>query len=165
MQERIRNINIDQLSSDTRERADRLFQAAITFARGRVNFDDPAHVDVFTSGDNWTPFPGMSGIETRVVEWDKDRRIIRAECWWRKSGFVPPHYHQEVEDIFVQNGAVVFWLEGDEGEIVAHEMETGHSLHVPSNVPHAAYVKAGTVYMLTFHPPIASQETPITETA
>lgn len=131
-----------------------LRQAAVIHVAGKIDFKNAAFLDVIFSSDKWTPFEGMDGFKTRIAKRDKSGLILLLECYWYKSAFFPPHYHEQEETIHISGGAATFFLEGENDEIKEIDLEKGDSIGIKPNQAHAGYVHAGTTITCRYHPPI-----------
>lgn len=131
-----------------------LRRAALIHVAGKIDFRDAVRLDVIFSDDEWTPFEGMSGFETRISERDNSGLILALECAWHKSSFFPPHYHEQEETIHVLSGLATFFLDDGSGEVSEVDLSDGDVLRIKPNQAHAGYVHGGTNIVCTYRPPI-----------
>lgn len=130
----------------------------VVSARRRLDFGNAAKLEVMFSRDEWTPFPHMDGILTRVTHRDEDQKIIGMVCRWVRSGFINEHYHDAAEEIVMTSGSLTLFLEEPDGTVIQVDLKEGDSITVPSKQKHAGFAHAGTVYKLSFHPPMVGAD-------
>ena len=76
--------------------------------------------------------------------------IMLARVLLKKGCIVPEHHHHNEQLTYVLEGALKFWIDGQ--EIVVH---AGETLCIPSNMPHKAEALEDTVDLDVFNPPRA----------
>lgn len=132
----------------------RLENASVRSIAGRIDFDNTARMDVFSSSDVWVLYEGIDSVITRVISRDSlTQRAVKIECHWIRSGFLPPHYHSEEEKVTVVQGSMTLFVKV-ENDIIEIPLDSGMTFSLDSDQHHAGYVHAGTKYILEFHPPI-----------
>lgn len=78
------------------------------------------------------------------------QEIMLARVLLRKGCIVPQHSHHNEQLTYIVEGALKFWIDGQ--EIVVH---AGEVLCIPSNMPHKAEAMEDTVDLDIFSPPRA----------
>ena len=76
------------------------------------------------------------------------QEIMLARVLLRKGCIVPQHSHHNEQLTYIVEGALKFWIDGQ--EIVVH---AGEVLCIPSNMPHKAEAMEDTVDLDVFYPP------------
>jgi len=89
--------------------------------------------------------PVNEWMERRLITGD---RTMITQIFLKKGGVVPEHHHENEQITYVVEGALKFFIEGQ--EII---VRAGEVLHIPSNVPHKAEVLEDTLDMDIFTPP------------
>ena len=74
--------------------------------------------------------------------------IMLARVLLKKGCIVPQHSHHNEQLTYILEGALKFWIDGQ--EIVVH---AGETLCIPSNMPHKAEALEDTVDLDVFSPP------------
>jgi quercetin dioxygenase-like cupin family protein len=78
------------------------------------------------------------------------REIMLARVLLKKGCIVPEHSHSNEQLTYILEGALKFWIDGQ--EIVVH---AGETLSIPSHMPHKAEALEDTVDLDVFSPPRA----------
>ena len=78
------------------------------------------------------------------------QKIMLARVLLKKGCIVPEHSHHNEQLTYILQGALKFWIDGQ--EIVVH---AGETLCIPSNMPHKAEALEDTVDLDVFAPPRA----------
>jgi quercetin dioxygenase-like cupin family protein len=78
------------------------------------------------------------------------QEIMLARVLLKKGCIVPEHSHHNEQLTYVLDGALKFWIDGQ--EIVVH---SGEVLCIPAHMPHKAEALADTVDLDVFNPPRA----------
>ena len=78
------------------------------------------------------------------------QEIMLARVLLKKGCIVPLHSHVNEQLTYILDGALKFWIDGQ--EIVVH---AGETLCIPSNMPHKAEALEDTVDLDVFAPPRA----------
>lgn len=76
--------------------------------------------------------------------------VMFARVLLKKGCIVPEHHHVNEQITFITEGALKFWIDGE--EIV---VRAGEVLTIPSNMPHKAEALEDTVDYDIFNPPRA----------
>jgi quercetin dioxygenase-like cupin family protein len=74
-----------------------------------------------------------------------------AHVYLAKGAVVPQHSHHNEQLTYILEGALRFWLGGDESEVV--DVRAGEVLHLPAHLPHKAEALEDTLDVDVFHPP------------
>ena len=86
------------------------------------------------------------GVKRRIrVDGEK---MMLVEVRFEAGAAVPQHSHPHEQISYVASGRMLFTVNGQEVEVAA-----GESLHLPSNVPHAARALEASAVLDTFSPP------------
>ena len=86
------------------------------------------------------------GVKRRIkVDGEK---MMLVEIRFEAGAAVPQHSHPHEQISYVASGRMAFTVSGE-----AVEVAVGESLHLPSNVPHAARALEASVVLDTFSPP------------
>lgn len=80
------------------------------------------------------------------------QEVMLARILLRKGCIVPWHSHVNEQVSSTLSGALKFWIDKDEKEIV---LRAGEVLTIPPNMPHKAEALEDTVAIDVFHPPRA----------
>lgn len=78
------------------------------------------------------------------------QEIMIARVLLKKGCIVPLHSHSNEQLTYILDGALKFWIDGQ--EIVVH---AGETLCIPSNMPHEAEALEDTIDLDIFNPPRA----------
>jgi quercetin dioxygenase-like cupin family protein len=78
-------------------------------------------------------------------------RMMLAHVYLDKGCIVPQHSHENEQLTYILEGALRFFLEEDESEVV--DVHAGEVLHLPSNLPHKAEALEDTLDVDIFVPP------------
>lgn len=78
------------------------------------------------------------------------QEIMIARVLLKKGCIVPLHSHSNEQLTYILDGALKFWIDGQ--EIVVH---AGETLCIPSNMPHKAEALEDTIDLDIFNPPRA----------
>ena len=78
------------------------------------------------------------------------QEIMVARVLLKKACIVPEHSHHNEQLTYILDGALKFWIDGQ--EIVVH---TGEVLCIPAHMPHKAEALEDTVDLDVFNPPRA----------
>jgi unsaturated pyranuronate lyase len=78
------------------------------------------------------------------------QEIMLARVLLKKGCVVPEHSHHNEQLTYILDGALKFWIDGQ--EIVVH---AGEVLCIPANMPHKAEALEDTVDLDVFNPPRA----------
>src|SRR5215212_7735104 len=92
--------------------------------------------------------PVTDGIERRIITGE---RVMLTHVYLRRGAVVPPHSHDNEQLTYILEGALRFWIGGDESEVV--DVRAGEVLHIPPNVPHKAEALEDTLDVDIFSPP------------
>ena len=90
----------------------------------------------------------VDGIERRLVTGD---RMMLAHVYLKRGAVVPLHAHDNEQLTYILEGALRFWIGGEESEPV--DVRAGEVLVIPSNVPHKAEALEDTLDVDVFSPP------------
>lgn len=90
----------------------------------------------------------VEGIERRLVTGD---RMMLAHVYLKRGAVVPLHAHENEQLTYILEGALRFWIGGEEAEPV--DVRAGEVLVIPSNVPHKAEALEDTLDVDVFSPP------------
>ncbi len=86
------------------------------------------------------------GVKRRIrVDGEK---MMLVEVHFEAGAAVPGHSHPHEQISYVASGRMQFTVNGQKVEVAA-----GDSLHLPSNVPHAARALEASIVLDTFSPP------------
>ena len=88
------------------------------------------------------------GIERRLITGE---RMMLAHVYLKKGAVVPLHSHHNEQLTYVLEGALRFWIGGEESEPI--DIRAGEVLCIPSNVPHKAEALEDTLDVDVFSPP------------
>ena len=88
------------------------------------------------------------GIERRIITGD---RMRLTHVYLKAGAIVPLHSHHNEQLTYVLEGALRFWIGGEEAEPI--DIRAGEVLHIPSNVPHKAEALEDTLDVDIFDPP------------
>lgn len=92
-------------------------------------------------------------ISNEVLNPNVSRKVITgekamvAQVFIAKDAVIPTHQHESEQITYILEGALKFFLEGQ--EVVVH---AGEVLHIPSNVPHRAVALEDTLDLDIFSP-------------
>jgi len=78
------------------------------------------------------------------------QEVMMARVLLKKGCVVPEHSHHNEQVTYILDGALKFWIDGQ--EIVVH---SGEVLCIPANMPHKAEALEDTVDLDVFSPPRA----------
>ena len=78
------------------------------------------------------------------------QEIMLARVLLKKGCIVPEHSHHNEQLTYILDGALKFWIDGQ--EIIVN---AGETLCIPSNMPHKAEALADTIDLDVFAPPRA----------
>lgn len=78
-------------------------------------------------------------------------RMMLAHVYLKKGCIVPLHQHENEQISYVLEGALRFWIGGEDGEEII--VRAGEVLHLPANVPHKAEALEDTLDVDVFSPP------------
>lgn len=78
-------------------------------------------------------------------------RMMIAHVYLKKGSVVPMHHHENEQITYVLEGALHFFIGGNEPEEVV--VRAGDVLLIPSNVPHKAVALEDTLDVDIFDPP------------
>jgi quercetin dioxygenase-like cupin family protein len=92
--------------------------------------------------------PVTDGIERRIINGE---RMMLAHIYLKKGAVVPLHSHENEQLTYVLEGALRFWIGGEESAPL--DIHAGEVLHIPSNVPHKAEALEDTLDVDVFSPP------------
>src|SRR5439155_1312181 len=87
-------------------------------------------------------------LSRRLITGD---RVMLAHVYLKKGCAVPKHAHENEQFTYILEGALRFLVGEDGSEEVV--VRAGEVLHLPSNVPHAAYALEDTLDVDVFSPP------------
>ena len=87
-------------------------------------------------------------LSRRLITGD---RVMLAHVYLKKGCVVPKHAHENEQFTYILEGALRFLVGEDASEEVV--VRAGEVLHLPSNVPHAAYALEDTLDVDVFSPP------------
>ena len=87
-------------------------------------------------------------IERRIINGDA---MMLTHVYLRKGAVVPQHSHENEQFTYILEGALRFWIGGDEGDM--REVRAGEVLHIPSNILHKAEALEDTLDVDVFSPP------------
>lgn len=132
----------------------RMQKAAVKIQAGKLDFENPAFLEVMFSSDSWSPFEEMGGFVTRVTDRDSENRIVALEAKWYESAFFPPHYHNEQETVTILSGHATFFTKKGSGKTREIVLEKGGVVVFEPGEFHAGYIHAGTWLTAYFLPPI-----------
>ena len=90
----------------------------------------------------------VEGIDRRIINGD---RMMLTHVYLDKGAVVPLHSHENEQLTYVLEGALRFWIGGEESEPI--DIRAGEVLHIPSNVPHKAEALEDTLDVDIFSPP------------
>ena len=90
----------------------------------------------------------VDGIERRIISAE---RMMLTHVYLKRGAVVPLHSHDNEQLTYVLEGALRFWLGGEESEPV--DVRAGEVLVIPSNVPHKAEALEDTLDVDVFSPP------------
>jgi quercetin dioxygenase-like cupin family protein len=88
------------------------------------------------------------GLARRLVTGDQ---VMLAHVYFTKGTEVPRHRHHNEQITYILEGALRFWIGGEESEPI--DIRAGEVLHIPSNVPHKAEALEDTLDVDIFSPP------------
>jgi quercetin dioxygenase-like cupin family protein len=94
------------------------------------------------------PLEDLNSLLQRQMVWGQE--IMLARVLLKKGCIVPLHSHHNEQLTYIVEGALKFWIDGQ--EIVVH---AGEVLCIPSNMPHKAEAMEDTVDLDVFSPPRA----------
>src|SRR5512140_3870219 len=95
----------------------------------------------------WNEIPEEQVNETMARRLISGEREMVAQVRMKKGCVVPEHAHESEQITYVLEGALQFRIDGKEFVVGANEV-----VHIPSNVPHAAFALAETVELDIFSP-------------
>ncbi len=84
-------------------------------------------------------------IDRQMVTGDN---LMLARVLLKKGAIVPEHSHENEQVTYILEGALKFWIDGQ--EIVVHG---GEVLCIPAHMPHKAEAVEDTVDLDVFYPP------------
>jgi len=149
--------DIDEIASSNNDLIKRLRSAGTRLYGNVVRLDAAVELKVMPTSADWTPFPGMENVLTRVTRWDDDGGIVELEAYWLTSGSLIPHWHDEAEKITMIEGSMSLWLDVGSGPARVVELSTGDApFNIPPRQAHSGYIHARTRYLIEFHPPFTS---------
>ena len=90
----------------------------------------------------------VDGIERRVITGE---RAMLAHVYLKRGAVVPLHAHDNEQITYILEGALRFWIGGEESEPI--DIRAGEVLHIPANVPHKAEALEDTLDVDIFSPP------------
>jgi quercetin dioxygenase-like cupin family protein len=90
----------------------------------------------------------VEGIERRLITGE---RMMLAHVYLKKGAVVPLHSHENEQLTYILEGALRFWVGGEESEPV--DIHAGEVLVIPSHVPHKAEALEDTLDVDVFSPP------------
>lgn len=90
----------------------------------------------------------VEGIDRRIINGD---RMMLTHVYLDKGAVVPLHSHDNEQLTYVLEGALRFWIGGEESEPI--DIHAGEVLHIPSNIPHKAEALEDTLDVDIFSPP------------
>ena len=90
----------------------------------------------------------VEGIERRLVTGE---RMMLAHVYLKRGAVVPLHSHENEQLTYILEGALRFWIGGEESEPV--DVRAGEVLVIPSHVPHKAEALEDTLDVDVFSPP------------
>jgi len=90
----------------------------------------------------------LNPLLQRQMVWGQ--QIMLARVLLKKGCIVPEHSHHNEQLTYIVEGALKFWIDGQ--EITVH---AGETLCIPSNMPHKAEALEDTVDLDVFTPPRA----------
>ncbi len=94
------------------------------------------------------PLEDLNPLLQRQMVWGQE--IMLARVLLKKGCIVPEHSHHNEQLTYILEGALKFWIDGN--EIVVH---AGEVLCIPSHLPHKAEAMEDTVDLDVFCPPRA----------
>ena len=94
------------------------------------------------------PLEELNPLLQRQMVWGQ--QIMLARVLLKKGCIVPEHSHPNEQLTYIVEGALKFWIDGQ--EITVH---SGETLCIPSNMPHKAEALEDTVDLDVFTPPRA----------
>ena len=130
-------------------------------AEGRASKEDSAKTALKDTVRPPAPEPSLKYLSWNEVERETlspllDRQLIvghevmLARILLKKGCIVPLHSHENEQLSYILEGALKFWIDGQ--EIV---VRAGQVLTIPPNMPHKAEALEDTVDLDIFHPPRA----------
>ncbi len=97
---------------------------------------------------NSVELENLNPLLQRQMVWGQ--KIMLARVLLKKGCVVPLHSHHNEQVTYILEGALKFWIGGE--EIVVN---AGEVLTIPAHMPHKAEAMADTVDLDVFHPPRA----------
>jgi len=94
------------------------------------------------------PLEDLTPLLQRQMVWGQ--QLMLARVLLKKGCIVPEHSHQNEQLTYIVEGALKFWIDGQEITVRA-----GETLCIPSNMPHKAEALEDTVDLDVFTPPRA----------
>jgi quercetin dioxygenase-like cupin family protein len=94
--------------------------------------------------------PVTDGIDRRIITGE---RMMLTHVYLKRGAVVPRHSHDNEQLTYILEGALRFWIGGDEAEPEVLDVRAGEVLHIPSNVPHKAEALEDTLDVDVFSPP------------
>ena len=94
------------------------------------------------------PLEDLNPLLQRQMVWGQ--QIMLARVLLKKGCIVPQHSHPNEQLTYLVEGALKFWIDGQ--EII---VRAGETLCIPSNMPHKAEAMEDTVDLDVFTPPRA----------
>ena len=94
------------------------------------------------------PLEDLNPLLQRQMVWGQ--QIMLARVLLKKGCIVPEHSHPNEQLTYIVEGALKFWIDGQEITV-----RSGETLCIPSNVPHKAEAVEDTVDLDVFTPPRA----------
>ena len=92
--------------------------------------------------------PVTEGIDRRVINGDQ---MMLTHVYLKKGAVVPLHSHHNEQFTYILEGALRFWIGGEESEPI--DIGAGEVLHIPAHVPHKAEALEDTLDVDVFSPP------------
>ena len=94
------------------------------------------------------PLEDLTPLLQRQMVWGQ--QLMLARVLLKKGCIVPEHSHPNEQLTYIVEGALKFWIDGQEITVRA-----GETLCIPSNMPHKAEALEDTVDLDAFTPPRA----------
>ena len=96
------------------------------------------------NGEKWIEM--VEGVKRRTLA--SGKTMMQMVVHLDVGSHLPEHQHPNEQVTYIHSGCLRLTLAGE-----AHELRTGDSLYIASNVPHSADAMEDTVAIDTFSPP------------
>ena len=99
----------------------------------------------------WEDMPREQVTDSLSRRYVAGERMMLAHLYLEAGSVVPMHSHHNEQITYVVEGALRFWIGGDDPEEIV--VRAGEVLHIPADVPHKAEALEDTLDVDVFSPP------------